>query len=240
MRIDLPHPLDVSTAEAREMQNELAGRVILEDDPRLAHVHLVAGIDNAYAKTAARTTAFSAVVVMTYPGLEIVEIGHAQQEITFPYVPGLLSFRELPVIVAALGGVAATPDLIVCDGHGLAHPRRFGLACHVGVTTGLPTIGSAKKPFVASYDPPEMTPGARSVLHIGAEPVGIALRTHSRRRLPIFISPGDRVSIDTAADLAFALTPNGLLPAPQQAAHDTVTRLRREYLDEIGDTGSRR
>lgn len=231
MKLNLQFPLDVSTSEARDIQQKLADQVILEDDPRLARIRLVAGIDNAYAKTAARTTGFSVVVVMTWPELEIVEIGRAHKEITFPYVPGLLSFREFPVIIEALRGIASTPDLLICDGHGLAHPRRFGLACHVGVATGIPTIGSAKKPFVASYDPPDMTPGARSVLHIGAEPVGVALRTYSRRRLPIFISPGDRISIDTAADLAFAMTPKGLLPAPQQAAHDTVTRLRRDYLE---------
>lgn len=238
MKLDLHFPLDLSTSEARDIQQTLADQVILDDDPRLAHIRLVAGIDNAYAKTAARTTGFSVVVVMTWPDLEVVEIGRAHKEITFPYVPGLLSFREFPVIIEALRGIASTPDLLICDGHGLAHPRRFGLACHVGVATGIPTIGSAKKPFVASYDPPDMTPGARSVLHIGAEPVGVALRTYSRRRLPIFISPGDRVSIDTAADLAFAMTPKGLLPAPQQAAHDTVTRLRRDYL-EVNPDASR-
>lgn len=235
MKVTLAHPLDVSPAEAREIQTELADRVSLEDDPRLRDIHLVAGIDNAYAKTAARTTAFSVVVVMAWPELEVVEIGQAEREVTFPYVPGLLSFRELPVIIEALERVKSTPDLLICDGHGLAHPRRFGLACHVGVVTGIPTIGSAKKPFVASYDPPDMTPGSRTVLHIGAEPVGTALRTYSRRRLPIFISPGDRISIDTAADLAFAMTPKGLLPAPQQAAHDTVTRIRRDFVERSVD-----
>lgn len=235
MNVTLAHPLDVTTAEARAIQTELADRVSLEDDPRLRDIHLVAGIDNAYARTAARTTAFSAVVVMSWPELKVVEVGQAQREITFPYVPGLLSFRELPVIFEALRGVESTPDLLICDGHGLAHPRRFGLACHVGVVTGIPTIGSAKKPFVASYDPPDMTPGARSVLHIGPEPVGIALRTYSRRRLPLFVSPGDRISIDTAADLAFAMTPKGLLPAPQQAAHNTVTSIRRNYIEHAAE-----
>lgn len=236
MKIELSQPDEVTTAEARQIQLELADRVSLEDDPGLQNLRLVAGIDNAYARTAARTTAFSVVVVMTYPGLDVVEIGQAQKDVTFPYVPGLLSFREFPVIIEALRRIDGIPDLIICDGHGLAHPRRFGLACHVGVLTGIPTIGSAKKPFVASYDPPDMTPGARAVMHIGAEPVGIALRTYSHRRLPIFISPGNRISIDTAADLAFALTPKGLLPAPQQAAHDTVTRVRREYLERTEGT----
>ncbi|MBA2278744.1 MAG: endonuclease V, partial [Chloroflexia bacterium] len=191
MHIEPPHPLDgITVAEAKAIQKRFAGRVSLDDDARLADIRLVAGIDNAYLKTAARTTAFAAVVVLNWPALEEVEVATARRDVTFPYVPGLLSFRELPVVAAALERLDHIPDLIFCDGHGLAHPRRFGLACHVGLLSGLPTIGCAKRPFVAKYEEPARELGARTLMTIGGEPVGIALRTSTRRKLPLFVSPG--------------------------------------------------
>ena len=229
MHLDIPHPLaNLSVAEAKAIQASLADRVSLEDDPRLGDIRLVAGIDNAYLQTAAHTTSFAAVVVLSWPELDEVEVATARDEVAFPYVPGLLSFRELPVVVAALQRLEQTPDLIFCDGHGLAHPRRFGLACHVGLLAGVPTIGCAKRPLFAKYDDPDRELGARTLMTMNGEPVGIALRTSTRRKLPLFVSPGDRVSIDTAAELALSAANGRYLPAPQERAHDTVTRLRAE------------
>jgi deoxyribonuclease V len=229
MNINLPHPLEgVSVVEAKAIQSNLADRVSFDDDPRLAEIRLVAGIDNSYLQTAAQTTAFAAVVLMRWPELEEVEVATASREVTFPYVPGLLSFRELPVVVAALEALAGAPDVIFCDGHGLAHPRRFGIACHVGLLTGLPTIGCAKRPLFAKYEDPERELGARTLMTMNGEPVGVALRTSARRTLPLFVSPGNQVSIDTAADLALAAARGSYLPVPQQGAHDTVTRWRAE------------
>ncbi len=238
MNLTIPHSLEgLTVAEAKAVQTDLADQVSLDDDPRLADIHLVAGIDNAYLKTAAQTTSFAAVVVLRWPDLQEVETVTASGEVTFPYVPGLLSFRELPVVVQALEQLTHTPDLIFCDGHGLAHPRRFGLACHVGLLTGVPTVGCAKRPLFARYDDPARELGARSLMTMGGEPVGIALRTSPRRKLPLFVSPGNRVSIDTAADLALRAAAGGFLPVPQQRAHDTVTRLRAAAKAATGTTG---
>lgn len=150
MNADLtsPHRWDVTPSEAAEIQQALRQRVKATD--ALGKVRLVAGVDASYRKSPDRVQ--SAVALLSYPGFEWVERATAELPAVFPYIPGLLSFRELPAILEAFERLSALPDLILCDGHGYAHPRRFGLACHLGVLMGIPTIGIAKRILVGRYD----------------------------------------------------------------------------------------
>ncbi len=197
-----------SVAEAERIQEQLRRRLDLHNHlpgaPRL-----VAGVDVSYAKSSPRVTA-AAVVLDLAAGVE-VESAVVPGEVTFPYVPGLLAFREVPILLTALDRLAARPDVVVCDGYGIAHPRRFGLACHLGVVTGLPTFGVAKTPFVAGYDEPGECRGDWSPLRAGDEVLGRVLRTQTGVK-SVFVSVGHRTSLDQATALTLALTPRYRLP----------------------------
>ena len=178
------HRWDVTPAEARALQLEFRSR--LERRDRVGRIRRVAGADVAFdqAGRGARLPdgqgqAIAAVVVFSYPGWEELECAIARRPLTFPYVPGLLSFREIPAILAALEGLHETPDVIFCDGQGYAHPRRFGLACHLGVLLDVPTIGCAKSRLIGEHREPGRQAGAWSpVVHEG-ERIGAALRTRA-------------------------------------------------------------
>lgn len=214
----LPPPLhawDLKPAEAMRLQRELAARV--ERTDRLGRVRHVAGIDisaNDYTGLAR-----AAIVVLTFPALEEVEVARAERPLTMPYVPGLLSFRESPVILAAMEKLGQVPDLLLVDGQGLAHPRRFGIACHLGVLLDLPAIGCAKSILRGRHAPLADEVGARAELVDGGEVVGMALRTR-RRANPIYISIGNRVSLETAVRYVEACCRGGYrLPEPTRLAH---------------------
>jgi deoxyribonuclease V len=191
-------PPDWPTTEtgARTRQDELRGLVILDETgPVPGETRLVAGVDVAYDDE--RNVVAAAAVLLDTRTLTVVEEATAVGQVSFPYVPGLLAFREVPAVLAALEDLTTAPDLIVCDGHGIAHPRRFGLASHVGVLTGLPTLGVAKNPFAFQYAAPGEEAGDRTPLLDGDEEVGRALRTR-RGVKPVFVSVGHRVSLDNA------------------------------------------
>ncbi len=207
------HPWDLAPARARELQTELAGRVILED--RLGEVGLVTGVDCGF-EDAGRTTR-AALATMAWPGLEIVEQAIARRPTTFPYVPGLLSFRELPAVLAAFESLGATPDLLLCDGQGIAHPRRLGIASHLGLLLDLPAIGVGKSRLVGEFEDPGLEKGASSPLRDGGEIIGTVLRSRSGVR-PLFVSPGHLISVATAARWALATTTRFRLPEPIRAA----------------------
>ncbi|GAA2209390.1 endonuclease V [Nonomuraea monospora] len=201
------HPWPSGVAEAESIQDRLRGEVELTGPDTFA---LVAGLDVHYRGDDALT---AAVVVLDAGTLEPVEEVVAHGETAFPYVPGLFAFRELPALVAALEQLTVTPDLLVCDGHGLAHPRGFGLACHLGVLTGLPSLGVGKTPFVGTHEPPGPGRGAWApIIHEGAA-VGRALRTQ-RGVKPVYVSQGHRISLDVASSQVLHLTPHYRLPEP--------------------------
>ncbi|GAA0365995.1 endonuclease V [Micromonospora gifhornensis] len=170
---------------------------------------LVAGVDVSYDKTSPRITA--AAVMMNVTTGEEVEAAVVHGEVSFPYVPGLLALREVPILLAALGRLVHRPEAVVCDGYGIAHPRRFSLACHLGVVTRLPTFGVAKTPFVATYDEPGPRRGDRSSLCDGDDVLGQVLRTQDDVK-PVFVSVGHRTSLDQAASLTLDLSPRYRLP----------------------------
>ncbi|MEV6264753.1 endonuclease V [Streptomyces sp. NPDC051784] len=189
-------------AEARAVQDELRGRVVLDEPGPAPGTGRVTGVDVAYDDQ--RDLVVAAAVVLDGATLDVVAESTAQGRVTFPYVPGLLAFRELPAVLAALEGLPVDPGLVVCDGYGRAHPRRFGLASHLGVLTGLPVIGVAKNPFTFRYDEPGPARGDFTPLLDGGEEVGRALRTR-RATKPVFVSVGHRTDLDNACAQTLAL-----------------------------------
>jgi deoxyribonuclease V len=227
MRFAELHEWNVSPAEARAIQAELAGCVELRDVIATDAIATVAGIDNSYVKSDGATTACAVVVALSFPALEVIETAVAWEPVTFPYVPGLLSFREAPAVLAACATLRAEPDVVLCDGQGYAHPRRFGLASHIGVILGRPTIGCAKSRLVGRYEEPERVFGAQTPLVDRGEIVGAAVRTRPRHK-PLFVSPGHLISVESAVAITLACCRDGhFLPEPSRLAHEIVTRERR-------------
>jgi deoxyribonuclease V len=206
-----------------QQQMQLRAAVIRHDDWP-GPVRTVAGVDVAYAKEENRLVA--AVAVLNAQTLALLQVESYAGEATFPYVPGLFSFRELPAVLEALKKLASPPDLLVCDGHGLAHPRRFGLACHLGVSTGIPTIGCAKTRLLGEYEPLGPTRGDYQNMMDNGEVIGRALRTQTGKN-PVFVSVGHKVSLDTATEWALRLAPTYRLPETTRAADHAVNTLLR-------------
>ena len=207
MKINTPHPWVNNVAEAKLIQTELRTKVITEDS--VGTVNYVAGVDVGFENNYAITKA--AVAVLSYPALKLIETTSARLPTTFPYIPGYLSFREIPAISAALEKVQITPDLILCDGQGLAHPRRFGLACHLGVLLDLPTIGVAKSRFIGEHE--ELSPEKgqwQPLIHQG-ETIGVVLRSRTNVK-PIYVSIGHRISLPTAIDYVMGCLTKYRLP----------------------------
>jgi len=216
MLLSVDHDWNLSWDEARRVQETLAGQVTLSDD--FDTIRTVAGVDLAYPRTATGViTGRAAVVVLAFPGLEVVEEHVVTRPVTFPYIPGLLSFREAPIALAALQQVRVQPDMLFVDGHGIAHPLRFGIASHLGILLDLPTIGIAKSILVGAASNLGELPGDATPLLDGDEPIGTALRTRARSR-PIYVSPGHRVSLETAASLVMQCTRGYRLPEPTRLA----------------------
>ncbi|WP_350277168.1 deoxyribonuclease V [Kribbella sp. HUAS MG21] len=197
--------------EAIAVQNELQSLVDPTDHPGV--VRRVAGLDVAYDGDHLA----AAVVVLDRETLREVERAVVVGETRFPYVPGLFAFREVPALLAALDRLESAPDLLVCDGQGLAHPRRFGLACHLGVLTGIPAIGVAKNAFVGTHAELGSERGATAALVDNDETVGTALRTQNGIK-PVYVSVGHRVSLATAVAHVLHLAPRYRLPETTRLA----------------------
>jgi len=183
-------------------------------EDRLDPLRRVCGIDVQYARNG---SACAAAVVVAFPGLEPVERSVAKRPVTFPYVPGFFSLREIPAALAALEGLRAKPDVLLCDGHGVAHPRRFGLACHLGILADLPSIGVAKSRLVGEHREPRFTRGAWAPLLDRGEEIGAVLRTREGVK-PVYVSIGHRVSLATAIEIVLACSPRYRIPEPIRAA----------------------
>ncbi len=208
------HSWELTPDEAIALQERLRKEVILED--QIGLVTHVAGVDASYDQSHARTTA--AVAVLTFPELQLAEVAVVRQPTHFPYIPGLLSFRETPPILQALKDLDRPPDLLICDGHGIAHPRRFGLACHIGYLTGIPTIGVAKRKLVGEHAEVPEDRGKWQHIYEDNEIIGAALRTRVHVK-PVYVSIGYRVSLETAVDYVMRCTPKFRLPETTREAH---------------------
>jgi len=206
------------------LQESLRERVELKD--RFGDIRYVAGADLAFDP--ATEVAFAGVIVYRFPNLEEVERRMARRKLRFPYVPGLLSFRECPILLAAFARLKTEPDLVLIDGHGRAHPRRFGIACHIGILFDKPTIGCAKSRLVGEHQDPDRRAGSTSPLMLEGERLGVALRTRDNVR-PIYVTTGHRVSLDTAVGLVKQCLDGFRIPKPTREADHYVRDLRRAY-----------
>lgn len=216
------HDWALSPRDAIDLQRRLADRVICED--RLGPVRRVAGVDVAYDRRGRSGVARAAVVVLSLPGLATVEQAAVTMPVDFPYVPGLLTFREAPAAIAALARLEHRPDVLLCDGQGLAHPRRLGFASHLGLFLDLPAVGVAKSILVGTHAEPGPEKGDCAPLVDKGEVIGAALRTRAGVR-PIFVSIGHRVSLETAIRLVLRCTTRFRLPETTRLA-DRLSKLR--------------
>jgi deoxyribonuclease V len=218
------HEWPSDAEEARQVQDQL--RALLElDVSGPQRIGTIAGLDVSYEEGTDRLAA--TVVVLDAKTLQVVEESSQVGTAAFPYVPGLFAFRELPTLVEALRGLTVTPDLLVCDGHGIAHPRRFGLACHIGVLTGVPSIGVGKTRLIGSYEEPLPERGSYTPLREDGEVLGRVLRTQDGIK-PVFVSVGHRIDLDTACAHVLAATPEYRLPETTRRAD----RLSRDLLNQ--------
>lgn len=195
---------------------QLALRDKVETRDRFGEIRRVAGLDVGFENDG--RTARAAVVVLEYPSLTSVAHAIARRPVEFPYVPGLLSFRETPALLDALAKLDRKPDLLLCDAHGFAHPRRFGLACHIGVLTDIPSIGVAKTLLVGTHAAVPAARGAHRPIRHRGEIIGAALRTRAGVA-PVYVSIGHRVSLESAIEFVLACAPRYRLPETTRAAH---------------------
>jgi deoxyribonuclease V len=209
--------------DARRLQERGRQQVVQRD--RLASVRRVAGADVSYDRGS--PVLFAAVVVLDVRSGEVVGTAGVRGRARFPYVPGYLSFRELPPLLDAFGRLRTLPDLVLCDGQGLAHPRRFGLACHLGVVLDVPTIGCAKSRLIGSYREPGRRRGCHRRLLDEGDVIGEVVRTQDGVK-PVFVSIGHRVSLEKARHWVLRMARRYRLPDPVRKAHAEVNRLRRE------------
>lgn len=211
--VDVQHSWDLTVEEAVALQKSLAARVETANGFDPEAIKTVAGIDASY-----KDDGLAAVVVLSFPDLIVIEEATASAHATFPYVPGLLSFRETPLALLALEKLSTLPDLILLDGQGLAHPRRFGIACHLGLLLDRPTIGVAKSRLVGTFDSPGENAGDHSPLLHKGEIVGTVLRSKPRTN-PLFISPGHKIDLETSVSFVLRCLRGYRLPDPTRRAH---------------------
>lgn len=214
MQIARRHDWRVTTARAREIQLELASQVTRTGS--IEAPRLIAGVDVSVNRWAKIGTA--AVVVLRYPEMDVVEIKLVTEQVKFPYVPGLLSFREAPLILAAFEKLTITPGLVIVDGQGIAHPRRIGLASHLGLCLGLPAIGCAKSRLIGDYEEPGNAAGSYTELRDSGEVIGAALRTRTGVR-PVYVSIGHLIDLPSAIKWTLHCCRGYRLPEPTRLAH---------------------
>lgn len=212
MHINSPHPWNLTPKEAIALQQQLSSQIIRQD--KLDPVNFIAGIDVGFEGPDTR----AAIVILSFPELMLVDQALAWLPTTFPYIPGLLSFREIPAILEALKKLSKTPDLIMVDGQGIAHPRRLGIASHLGLLTDLPTIGVGKSLLIGRHAPVANEKGARELLIDREETIGAVLRSKVNVK-PLYISIGHKISLETAIDYVMCCLTKYRLPETTRAAH---------------------
>jgi deoxyribonuclease V len=222
MKVGELHSFDLSPPEARRLQEELASKVVAGPALDLAGVQYVAGAD----VSTERDMAYATVVVLEFPGLSLVEVQGFEAPLRFPYVPGLLSFREVPSLVGALRKVETRVDALILDAQGLAHPRRMGLASHLGLSLDVPTVGCAKSRLVGRYEEPGREKGSATDLVHRGEVVGRVVRTREGVS-PVYVSVGNGIDLGSAVDLVLACCTKYRLPETTRQAHNAANRLRR-------------
>ncbi|MDH5445650.1 MAG: deoxyribonuclease V [Gammaproteobacteria bacterium] len=220
MQLHHQHPWDVSPQQAKEIQNDLKTKVILYD--QLPDIHYVAGIDVGFENK--NTITRAAIAVLKFPELELQESVIARSPTQFPYIPGYLSFREVPTILQAFEQLKQLPDVLLCDGQGIAHPRRFGIACHLGVLTDLPAIGVAKSRLIGEYAKIPVNKGDYVELIDGDEVIGAVLCTRNNVK-PLYISSGHKITLSSAIKLVMQCVIKYRLPETTRWAHRLASQV---------------
>lgn len=215
------HEWNLSYSQARELQTSLACKV--KFTPLKRSPKLIAGVDCAFSKNGQRI--FAAAVVLRVPDFELVETVSASRKVTFPYIPGLLSFREAPVCIAAVDKLRRQPDVFIIDGQGIAHPRRLGLAAHLGLFFDKSTIGCAKSRLTGTYKEPPLEKGTYSLLKYKDEVIGAVVRTRTNVK-PVFVSVGNKCLLKDAINITLACAVKYRLPEPTRLAHQLVGKLK--------------
>ena len=233
MKVIRQHDWQVTTGEAVRLQKNLVGKVIRVGS--IGQPRLIAGVDisvNRWAKTGT-----AAVVVLSFPDLDIVEVKTKTDNISFPYVPGLLSFREAPLILAAYEQLSNEPDIIMVDGQGIAHPRRMGLASHLGLFLAVPTIGCAKSRLCGSHEEPGNERGDYAELFDNDEVIGAVVRTRSRVK-PVYVSIGHKIDLAASINLVLRCCRGYRLPEPTRLAHQAAGGHLKLQAGTIADIAS--
>ena len=215
------HSWDLSYQQAVALQKRLSEKVQLvqlKGEPKT-----VAGIDCAFSRDGHKIIA--AVVVLKLPDFELIETATAVRKVTFSYIPGLLSFREAPACIAAVEKLKTKPDVFIIDGQGIAHPRRFGIASHLGLFLNKPTIGCAKSRLIGDFEMPPLKKGAYSLLKDKGETIGAVLRTRTKVK-PVFVSVGNKCTLEDAVRMVLSCTARYRLPEPARLAHQLVGKLK--------------
>lgn len=216
------YPWNVTPEEALRIQDELRDRVVLSRG--FMKLKTVAGADVAFAGD----KVFAALVVLEYPALKLIAESYCATEVSFPYIPGLLSFREGPALVQSYRGLTHDPDLIIFDGQGIAHPKGLGLASHMGVILDKPTIGCAKSKLVGRYSEPGRVKGSYTELRLNGQVVGAVVRTKTGVK-PVFVSPGHLIDLQTAIRVVLSCAQGYRLPEPTRIAHLKVEEFKRQW-----------
>jgi deoxyribonuclease V len=222
MRSSQLHRWDVSPPEAVEIQQRLRSQLDLQSEPE--QIETIAGIDVSYDKGS--DVLFAAIVVMRIADLQVIDTAGTSAVVPFPYIPGLLSFRECPAVLQAWEQLKVKPDCLMCDGQGIAHPRRFGIASHLGVWLDMPSIGCAKSLLVGEYKEPGAKRGSTASLMHRKEQVGVILRTKDNTG-PVFVSQGHKISLKRAIAVVLACCTKYRIPEPTRQAHLRVNEIRR-------------
>jgi deoxyribonuclease V len=217
------HSWDVTPREAITIQEMLRGRIKLRDACR--KIHVIAGADVSFDNE----WGYGGVITYTFPGLEEIERRSVRMKLTFPYIPGLLAFREAPVLLAAIEQLSTEPDLMLFDGQGIAHDRRMGIATHMGIVLNKPTIGCAKSRLVGTFAEPGEARGCYKPLFHEGETVGAVVRTRKGVK-PIFVSPGTAISLSTSIEIVLQCLDGYRIPKPTREADKYVGNIKRKRM----------
>jgi deoxyribonuclease V len=224
MKIKQLHSWRVSTSDASNLQRKLSKQLITNTPVLIQKLETIAAADVSFNRFS--NILYAAVVLFTFPGLKLHSVHIERYETNFPYIPGYLSFREAPPVLKIFHKIEPVPDVLLCDGQGIAHPRRLGLASHLGLFLELPSIGCAKSVLVGEYQEPAAGKGSYSYLYYRDNIVGAALRTRDNVK-PVYVSPGHKIDLQSAIRIILKCSPKFRIPEPLRVAHEKVNEMRR-------------
>jgi len=227
MKINQIHSWRVSTSEAKLLQRDLSKKLVLNLPLSIRKLKIIAAADVSFNRFSKYL--YAVIVLVSFPNLELQDVYAGKFESNFPYIPGYLSFREAPPIIKLLKDVDSVPDVLLCDGQGVAHPRGLGLASHLGLFLDVPSIGCAKSVLVGEYEEPDTAKTSYSDLVYQGKIVGAALRTRQAIK-PIFVSAGHKIDLSSAIKIVLACSPKYRIPEPLRIAHEKVNEIRQNDL----------